>query len=145
MTQKLETTEVKALVTLTVAPKEGQSAAEAGPEMLRLFKEYITERDYTFLSDYGATEEGLIAYRQDPDEAEPTWGGYEGPFVLSAAVRDAAEPVTKGAAWHREMGDTYARIALDSDVPAAKTANAAEAAKYYAIAERLAAVEARSE
>lgn len=137
----IETTEIEAVVTLSVAPKAGQSLDEAGAQMFTLFREYITEREYNFLSDYGATKESLIAYRQDPEEAEPTWGGYEGPFVLAADVREADEPVSKGAAWHREIGDSYAKIALESTSLAVKTANASEAAKYYAIAER---IEARS-
>lgn len=38
--------------------------------------------------------------------------------------------------WYREIGDTYADLARTSAYGPAKSANAAEATKYYAIAER---------
>ncbi len=44
------------------------------------------------------------------------------------------------ANWYRSIGDAYARIAEQSKYAPAKTANAAEAVKYYGIAERLEAV-----
>lgn len=142
MTQ-IETTQVEALVTLVVAPKTGQSLTDAAAEMLRLLKEYITG-EHNFLDDYGASAEEIAAYRSDSDEGSGVWGGYEGPFVVSAAVRDAGGRINEGADWHRQMGDRYAQIALESENPAAKTANASEAAKYYAIAERLSGIVARS-
>lgn len=84
------TSTVRALVTLTVAPKEGQSTTAAAEAMLELFREYITSREHPFLDDYGTTPEELAAYRADPDEEQPTWGGYEGPFVLEATVQSVA-------------------------------------------------------
>ena len=141
---EIQTTELRALVTLTVAPKPEQSLADASSEMLQQFKEYLTECDRPFLGDYGATTAELAAFRDDPDADEPTWGGYEGPYVVAVDVRNADDPVSDGAEWHRQMGDQYARIALESDNAAVKTANAAEAAKYYGIAERLASVTART-
>lgn len=39
-------------------------------QMATLFGEYITDPEGTFLSDYG----------------KKAWGGYDGPFVLSASM-----------------------------------------------------------
>lgn len=39
--------------------------------------------------------------------------------------------------YYRDIGDTYAKIALESTNPAASAGNAAEASKYYTIADRL--------
>lgn len=85
-----ENVRVKALVTLTVAPKEGQSPEEAAAEMLTLFTEYLTERESVFLSDYGTTAEELEKYRSGKLDEPPTWGGYEGPFVLESKVEPIA-------------------------------------------------------
>lgn len=49
----------------------------------------------------------------------------------------AADPVEQGSAWYRGIGDQYAKIAANSQYGPTKTANAAEAAKYYGIADRL--------
>lgn len=140
---EIQTTEVHALVTLTVAPREGQSLSEAHAEMLQLFQDYVTD-EHNFMDDYGATIEQIASFREDPDATEPSWGGYEGPFVIAAEVRDAAEPVSEGAEWHRQVGDRYAKIALESDNLAVKVANSAEATKYYGIADRLRSVTSRS-
>lgn len=91
MTQK-NTATVKAAVTLTVAPKAGQTPEAAAAEMFTLFTEYITSRENPFLGDYGATVDELDKYRAsdfDPSE-QPTWGGYEGPFVLESTVEAIA-------------------------------------------------------
>lgn len=45
-----------------------------------------------------------------------------------------AEP---GGAWARGIADAYSRIALESADPQRSEANAAEASKYYGIADRL--------
>jgi len=83
-----ETTTVKALVTLSVVPRAGQTPEAAALEMMTLFREYLTVPDNTFMTDYGASAEQLVAFHADPDE-EPTWGGYEGPFVLESKVEAA--------------------------------------------------------
>jgi hypothetical protein len=90
------TATVQALVTLTVAPKGGQDTTAAAEEMLKLFQEYLTNRGHPFLSDYGTTREDLAAYRADDGE-QPTWGGYEGPFVLDVKVQNVASDSTSGA------------------------------------------------
>ncbi|CAM5532159.1 hypothetical protein [Leifsonia shinshuensis] len=41
------------------------------------------------------------------------------------------------AAYYRRIGDTYSQIAMEATYAPAKTANAAEAARYYSIAERM--------
>lgn len=83
---------VKALVTLTVAPKEGQTPGEAAEEMLGLFTEYLTSREGMFMSDYGTTAEELQEFRESGNDldAQPTWGGYDGPFVLESRVEAVA-------------------------------------------------------
>lgn len=86
-----ETATVQALVTLAVVPKEGQTPEAAAAEMFVLFQEYLTERDGTFLTDYGITSEELTKFRAGDLEEEPTWGGYEGPFVLEAKVETLAQ------------------------------------------------------
>lgn len=97
-TTRIETATVKALVTLTVAPKEGQTAEEAAARMLQLFTEYITVPDNTFLTDYGASAEELAAFQSgDEDAEEPTWGGYDGPFVLEATVTPVGDASTHTA------------------------------------------------
>ncbi|MFF2053858.1 hypothetical protein ACFVU2_19795 [Leifsonia sp. NPDC058194] len=83
------TSTVQALVTLTVAPKEGQSTTAAAEEMLELFRQYLITREHPFLSDYGATLEEVAAYHAGDAEG-PVWGGYEGPFVLDVAVQGVA-------------------------------------------------------
>lgn len=91
---KIQTTTVQAVVTLTVAPKEGQSAEAATKEMLAQFSEYLTSREHPFLVDYGATAEELMAFRaadERDDLDEPTWGGYEGPFVLESVVQAVSD------------------------------------------------------
>lgn len=85
-----ETVTVKALVTLTVAPQEGQSLEAAEAEMFVRLQQYLTGRENTFLSDYGTTAEELAKFRADETEEQPTWGGYEGPFVLESAVEPVA-------------------------------------------------------
>lgn len=41
------------------------------------------------------------------------------------------------AAYYRRIGDTYSQLALEATYSPAKTANASEAARYYAIADRM--------
>jgi hypothetical protein len=77
---------VQAVVTLTVTPQEGQSTEAAAAEMLELFTQYVTERESPFLTDYGATTKGLALCRSGESDQEPTWGGYEGPFVIESTV-----------------------------------------------------------
>jgi hypothetical protein len=86
-----ETVTVQALVTLTVAPKVGQTPEAAAAEMLLLFTEYLTVPDNTFLTDYGASAQELEKFRAGEHDEEPTWGGYDGPFVLEANVAAVAE------------------------------------------------------
>lgn len=90
------TSTVQALVTLTVAPKEGQDTTAAAEEMLELFRQYLTTREHPFLSDYGATTEEVAAYHAG-DADGPVWGGYEGPFVLDVAVQTFSPAGTEGA------------------------------------------------
>lgn len=85
-----ETATVRALVTLTVAPKEGQTPVEAAAEMLRLFTAYLTEREGVFLTDYGTTVDELGKFRSGELDDSPTWGGYEGPYVLESKVEALA-------------------------------------------------------
>lgn len=88
----IETTTVQVLVTMTVAPQAGQTLEEASTQMTQLFREYLTLEDSVFRSDYGATVDEIVAHRSDPDGVdEPTWGGYEGPFVTTTVVQ-AIEP-----------------------------------------------------
>ena len=82
----IETTTVQANITLTVTPAEGQTPEQASAEMLGLLKEYLTSREHAFLGDYGTTAEQLTAYRSGETDERPTWGGYEGPYVLEASV-----------------------------------------------------------
>lgn len=89
----LATTTVKALVTLTVTPREDQTPEAAAAEMLVLFTEYLTVRDNTFLTDYGTTTEELVRFRAGELDEAPTWGGYEGPYVLEATVTVPSERV----------------------------------------------------
>jgi len=138
---QIETTTVSALVTLQIAPREGQTLAEARADMLEQFQDYLTSSEHPFLGDYGATVEALQAYRADDEDAEePTWGGYEGPYVTSVQVTPQP-PATGSAQWYREMGDVYARRAAEPGHPTRTAANEAEAAKYYAIADRLLATQ----
>jgi len=46
-------------------------------------------------------------------------------------------PAESGAAWYSSIGDTYAKFAAESTYLPAKSANSAEASKYYAIADRI--------
>ncbi len=81
-------TEVQALVTLTIAPRAGQTSEDAAAEFLTLFREYLTLEDSVFRADYGTTVDELAAHRVDPDGSDtPTWGGYEGPYVLATKVQ----------------------------------------------------------
>jgi hypothetical protein len=87
-----ETATVTALVTLTVAPKQGQSPDEAAAEMLVLFQEYLTVPDNTFLTDYGISAATLAEFQAGKLDTSPVWGGYEGPFVLEATVAAVVSP-----------------------------------------------------
>lgn len=51
---------------------------------------------------------------------------------------------TEQAAWYRSIGDFYAKYALDCDYTLAKEMNAAEAQKYYGMAERLERISTRA-
>jgi hypothetical protein len=82
----IETATVQANITLTVTPAEGQTPEQASNEMFGLLKEYLTSREHPFLGDYGTTVEELNAYRTGETDERPTWGGYEGPYVLEASV-----------------------------------------------------------
>lgn len=42
-----------------------------------------------------------------------------------------------GGAWARELGNTYAEIARTAETPLMAEMNAAEASKYYGIADRM--------
>lgn len=84
--EALPTVIVQALVTLTVTPKIGQSTEDAATEMTTLFTQYVTERESTFLTDYGTTAEDLALFRSGEFPEKPTWGGYEGPFVIESKV-----------------------------------------------------------
>jgi hypothetical protein len=143
-------TTVRATVTLTVAPKLGQSLEDAAAEMFTLFEQYLTESENPFFTDYGTTAEELLKYQAgDTDTALP-WGGYEGPFVLGTTVTavtavtpappdDVTEPAPSKfgtGAWYRDLADTYAKIAASSSYEMARSLNKAEAEKYYRLADR---------
>jgi hypothetical protein len=48
------------------------------------------------------------------------------------------DTIERQSDWYRNIGDTYAKIAAESDYLPKKAANAAEAAKYYAMADSVA-------
>lgn len=135
--------DVELVVKLTVVPKIDQSLDDASAEMTQLFMDYVTGEN-NWLDDYGVKLDELRAWIVDPEGTDLGLYGWEGPFCLAATVRQADTAVTEGAEYFRAIGDQYAKIALEAKSPAAKTANAAEAAKYYGMAERIAAAEASS-
>lgn len=47
------------------------------------------------------------------------------------------KPSSSGGAWARELGDTYSQIAQNAKSSMKAAANAAEASKYYGIADRM--------
>ncbi|ROR75983.1 hypothetical protein SAMN06295974_3872 [Plantibacter flavus] len=87
---QIETTVLDARVQLTVAPRTGQSLEDAAAEMLRLFTDYVSRPDSAFLQDYGANLLAITRHRADPSNPAPSWGGYEGPFVIRSGVSVSA-------------------------------------------------------
>lgn len=86
-----ETTPVALSIVLQVVPGAGQALEEAAVEMTELFKQYIESPDSTFVADYGASVQQAKEYLADPENAEePTWGGYQGPWVASSEVTSAS-------------------------------------------------------
>lgn len=67
---------LKITTELNIKPGAGQTQEEAEAEFVTLFREYLTNREGAFLTDYGP---------------EP-WGGYNGPTVTAVAVFDPDEP-----------------------------------------------------
>lgn len=53
------------------------------------------------------------------------------------ASNSSDKPSSSGGAWARELGDAYSRIAQNTESPMKAEANAAEASKYYGIADRM--------
>ena len=63
-------------VALAIRPGANQSQEDAEAEFTTLFREYLTNKEGAFQSDYG------------PD----AWGGYEGPTVTAVTVTRPDEP-----------------------------------------------------
>lgn len=82
---------VRLVLTLEVEPRQGQSAEQAADEIASTLGEYLTDETKPFFEDYGARAADLEAFRADGDS--PSWGGYEGPFVIRTSVVRADDPV----------------------------------------------------
>ena len=81
---KVETTTLTFTFTVDIAAQIDQSIEDAAREMTQTITAYLTDQECPFLDDYGVTVAELAKYRETGDE--PTWGGYEGPFVTAATV-----------------------------------------------------------
>jgi hypothetical protein len=67
---------LKITTELNIHPGAGQTQEEAEAEFVTLFRQYLTNKEGAFQTDYGP---------------EP-WGGYEGPTVTAVVVFDPDEP-----------------------------------------------------
>ena len=65
-----ETSQLTITVALEIKPGTSQTQAAAEAEFLTLFREYLTQTDGSFQTDYGPNP----------------WGGYEGPTATSVTV-----------------------------------------------------------
>jgi hypothetical protein len=66
---------------LTIKPGAGQNQEQAEAEFVRLFREYLTQDDGVFQTDYGPN----------------AWGGYTGPTVADVTVRGPGEQTPPAA------------------------------------------------
>lgn len=86
--EAVETAPVVVQAEIRVAVKEaGADLAPAVEEMTRLVRDYLSSEDGSFMTDYGATEEQIVEARADGDWSGVTWGGFDGPYAVSADVR----------------------------------------------------------
>lgn len=60
---------------LTIKPGTGQTQEQAEAEFVALFRDYLTQKDSAFQTDYGPK----------------AWGGYEGPTVAAVTVHGPSE------------------------------------------------------
>ena len=76
-----KTTRLTATVTLDIYPRDGQSPEQAREELGAALYYHLTDWDYGFREDYGAT----IAEIED-GSAREEMHGYEGPYVADVDV-----------------------------------------------------------
>lgn len=76
-----KTTRLTATVTLDIYPRDGQSPEQAREELAAALYHHLTDWDYDFREDYGAT----IAEIEDGSAREAMYG-YEGPYVTDVDV-----------------------------------------------------------
>lgn len=90
--EAVETASVVVQVEIRVATKEaGGDLAAAAEEMVGLVTEYLSKEDSSFMTDYGASTAQIAQARVDDDWSEVTWGGFDGPYAVSADVRPAGD------------------------------------------------------
>lgn len=70
-------------VTADIVPRNGQSHEDALAEMHKCLSGYVAER---ICEDFGA-EVAEIERFQAGHPADPSWGGYAGPFVTKVEVQ----------------------------------------------------------
>ena len=88
----VETASVVVQVEIQIATKEaGSDLATAAEEMISLVTEYLSREDSSFMTDYGASSAQIAQARIDDDWSEVTWGGFDGPYAISASVRPAGD------------------------------------------------------
>ena len=76
-----KTTRLTATVTLDIYPRDGQSPEQAREELGAALYHYLTDWDYNFMEDYGATVEEIEA-----GTAKEALYGYEGPYATAVDV-----------------------------------------------------------